>query len=75
MSNKTILADDVFQEWHKDPEYMREYEALEDEFTLASELIGARICPRPGHCNGMPMPLAHGSGSRWNRTAPEDDRK
>ena len=28
--------------WGKDPEFMREYEALEEEFALATALIGAR---------------------------------
>ena len=28
--------------WRKDPEFMREYEALEEEFALATALIGAR---------------------------------
>jgi len=42
VTHKTIPANDVFREWRKDPEYMREYEALDEEFTLASELIGAR---------------------------------
>lgn len=38
----TIPAEKVFAEWHKDPEYVREYEALEPEFALASAVIGAR---------------------------------
>ena len=39
---KAIPADKVFAEWRKDPEYVREYEALEQEFALASAVIGAR---------------------------------
>jgi DNA-binding XRE family transcriptional regulator len=43
MSSKTTLsAANVFKEWHKDPKYVREYDALEQEFALASELIRAR---------------------------------
>lgn len=40
--HKTIPAGKVFTEWRKDPEYVREYEALEEEFALASAIIGAR---------------------------------
>ena len=38
----TIPAQVLFDEWHKDPEYLKEYEALEEEFALASQIIGAR---------------------------------
>ena len=38
----TIPLSKLFDEWHKDPEYMREYEALEEEFALAAALIRAR---------------------------------
>ena len=41
-SNKFIPAKVLFDEWHKDPEFVREYEALEEEFALASAIIGAR---------------------------------
>lgn len=40
--SRTIPADAVFAEWRKDPEYVREYDALEREFSLASAVIGAR---------------------------------
>lgn len=40
---KTIPAKTVFAEWRKDPAYVREYEALEQEFALASAVIGARL--------------------------------
>lgn len=33
---------ELFDEWKKDPEFMKEYEALEEEFSLASALISAR---------------------------------
>ena len=39
---KTIPAKRVFREWRKDPAYLREYQALEEEFALASAVIGAR---------------------------------
>ena len=38
----TIPLSTLFAEWRKDPEYMREYEALEEEFALAAALIKAR---------------------------------
>lgn len=42
MSKQFIPARVLFEEWHKDPEYVKAYDALEDEFALASQLIGAR---------------------------------
>lgn len=41
MSN-TIPFSKISDEWRKDPEFMREYEALEEEFALATALIKAR---------------------------------
>jgi ribosome-binding protein aMBF1 (putative translation factor) len=38
-----ISADDLHEEWMKDPEYRAEYEALEEEFALVGALIDARI--------------------------------
>ena len=38
-----IRASDLHKKWMKrDPEYAREYEALEEEFSLASAMIAAR---------------------------------
>jgi ribosome-binding protein aMBF1 (putative translation factor) len=42
MTQKFIPAQVLFDEWHKDPEYMKEYDALEEEFALAEALIRAR---------------------------------
>ena len=42
MSKKFIPVEELFDEWHKDPEYMKEYDALEEEFALANALIRAR---------------------------------
>jgi ribosome-binding protein aMBF1 (putative translation factor) len=42
MSRKFMPAEEAFQEWRKDPEFVAAYEALEDEFALASALIKAR---------------------------------
>lgn len=40
--SKTIPLSKLSDEWFKDPEFVREYEALEEEFALAKALIGAR---------------------------------
>jgi ribosome-binding protein aMBF1 (putative translation factor) len=39
---KTIPLSKLSDEWFKDPEFVREYDALEEEFALAHALIGAR---------------------------------
>lgn len=43
MSKKFIPVEDSFAEWRKDPEYVREYDALEEEFALIEALIDARM--------------------------------
>ena len=35
-------VDDLFSEWRKDPRYLAEYDALDEEFTLAAAVIAAR---------------------------------
>ena len=42
MTRKMIPVEESFTEWRKDPEYVRAYEALEDEFALAAAMIEAR---------------------------------
>ena len=43
-----IRVDDLHKDWMKDPEYRREYEALEEEFARAAALITtASLCPTP----------------------------
>lgn len=42
MMRKYIPVEESFKEWRKDPAFMAEYDALEEEFTLASALIEAR---------------------------------
>lgn len=42
MKRKSIPAEESFRKWKKDPEYVAAYEALENEFALASALIEAR---------------------------------
>ncbi len=42
MNRKFIPVEEAFREWHKDPDYVAAYEAIEDEFAVASALIKAR---------------------------------
>lgn len=42
MTRKTIPARQIIEEWKQDPEYVAAYDALEEEFALASALIKAR---------------------------------
>ena len=39
MTRRHIPAEEAAKEWMKDPEFRAEYDALEDEFALASALI------------------------------------
>jgi ribosome-binding protein aMBF1 (putative translation factor) len=39
---KTIPLSKLSDEWFKNPEFVREYDALEEEFALAAALIKAR---------------------------------
>ena len=42
MSDSRIPVDDLAKEWLQDPKFRAEYDALEDEFALATALIEAR---------------------------------
>jgi ribosome-binding protein aMBF1 (putative translation factor) len=42
MTKKMIPVEESFAEWRKDPEYVKAYDALEDEFALAAAMIEAR---------------------------------
>jgi DNA-binding XRE family transcriptional regulator len=42
MTYKFVPVADAAGEWRKDPEFVAAYDALEDEFALASALIHAR---------------------------------
>lgn len=42
MSRKSIPVEEAAKDWRKDPEFRAEYDALEEEFALASALIRAR---------------------------------
>src|ERR1019366_6120331 len=37
-----MRVDDLHKDWMKDPKYRREYEALEEEFSLTAAMIEAR---------------------------------
>ena len=39
---KFIPVDEAIARWRKDPAYMKEYDALEEEFALVAEIIKAR---------------------------------
>jgi ribosome-binding protein aMBF1 (putative translation factor) len=42
MSRKMIPVEESFARWRKDPEYVKAYSALEDEFRLARAMVEAR---------------------------------
>ena len=39
---ESLLAEDAFAEWRKDPAYVAAYDALEEEYAIAEALIRAR---------------------------------
>ena len=38
-TRKFIPASELFAEWHKNPDYVAAYDALEEEFAIANALI------------------------------------
>jgi ribosome-binding protein aMBF1 (putative translation factor) len=42
MSRRNIPVEESFAEWRKDPEYVKAFNALEEEFWLAKAMIEAR---------------------------------
>ena len=48
MSRRFIPVEEAFREWAKDPEYQAAYDALEEEFSLAS-LIDADKPAKPSN--------------------------
>jgi hypothetical protein len=60
MTREFIPVEESFTQWKKDPRYVASYEALENEFALASAMIKARWrrgcdapqspCPRTQGC-------------------------
>src|SRR5271170_3055764 len=55
---KFIPVEEEFAEWRKDPAYVAEYEALEEEFALAAALIDAR-----GHAEMTQEQVAQAMGT------------
>jgi DNA-binding XRE family transcriptional regulator len=43
MLAKAIPFDDIVAEWMKNPEFRKEYEALQPGYQLARQMIGARL--------------------------------
>jgi hypothetical protein len=43
MSKKFILASVLFDEWRKDPEYVKAYDVLDDESARAQMVIGSKV--------------------------------
>ncbi len=64
MSKSFIPAKKLFDEWEKNPEFRVAYDALEDEFLLASQLIGARA-----HANLSQAELAERMGTSQSAIA------
>jgi len=42
MKSKTIPVEESFAAWRKNPDYVKAYDTLEDEFALATAMIEAR---------------------------------
>lgn len=42
MSQKFVPVEEAAKDWFKDPDFVAEYDALEEEFALAAALIKAR---------------------------------
>lgn len=42
MNKRYTTARELYEEWRKDPEYVKAYDALEEEFALADAFIRAR---------------------------------
>jgi hypothetical protein len=44
MSRKQLIpVEESFAEWRKDPDYVKAYNALEDEYSLAAAMIRSRV--------------------------------
>lgn len=69
----TIPVQSVFDEWHKDPGYVREFKALETEYKLADQLIKAGVAARPTRQRpadesgmaGMKVFISHSHRDDW----------
>lgn len=61
--------DEMLREWRRDPEFVREYDSLEDEFALFDELLRAhkQAPPQPGsgRADGNAALGGGAVGGRW----------
>jgi len=48
MTRKFVPVEESVARWMQDPDFVREYDALEEEFALAAQIIGARARARAG---------------------------
>ena len=64
MNRTCIPVEESFARWRKDPEYMKEYDALEEEFARAQMVIGARA-----HANLSQAELAERMGTSQSAIA------
>lgn len=64
MSRKFIPVEESFARWRQDPEYVKAYDALEEEFARAQMVIGARA-----HANLSQAELAERMGTSQSAIA------
>ena len=64
MSRKFIPVEESFARWRKDPEFMKEYDALEEEFARAQMVLDARA-----HANLSQAELAERMGTSQSAIA------
>jgi hypothetical protein len=64
MTRKFIPIEEVAKEWMKDPEFVAAYDALEDEFAVASALIKGARRSRHDAGTGGPGHGNHAGGGR-----------
>ena len=62
MRRKFIPVEESFANWRKNPNYLREYDSLEEEFALTASLIDARV--RAGARDRRPSFHQHEQRSR-----------
>ena len=84
MTERTFIPfSELREKWFKDPEFVREYEALEEEFALASAVIGARahagltqeeLAERMGTSQSAIAKLAAATGTKLRVSFVPDDK-
>ena len=66
---------DMHKKWMKEPKYRKAYEALEEEFVLASAVMDVRNrAPRCVHSTAWRRPPARACASASNRATQRDER-